>query len=534
MTPDLIIHNARIATCDARDTVASAMAIWRNRICAIGSDDDVLAASGPGARGVDLGGAFVCPGFCDCHVHLTSWALVAAGRRLDLGGTRSLAEALEIVRERVGLVPGGGWLRGRGWDKNRWAEARFPTAAELDSVTGDVPAALPSHDGHSLWANSAAMRAAGITQDTGDPQGGRILRDSGGHPTGVFQETALGLIDEHVPPASVGEVTEALREALPKAAALGLTAVHNCEGADALRATQNLRDSGELSLRVVQYVPAGLLDHVRNLGMRSGFGDEWLRIGGVKAFLDGALGAQTAAMLEPYDGSENSGVLTMSAEELGDLIRRATEARTAVALHAIGDRAVRTALDAFAEAKAEGEGPWPRHRIEHAQHWRPEDIARPAEAGVILSMQPAHLLADIDICERHIGARGRFAFPLRSLRDAGAKPAFGSDAPVETIDPLDGIRSAVLRRRRDGTPPEGWHSEERIGATEALRGYTIDAAFAGGDERNRGSLEVGKAADLVVLTHDLLAEAPEGLAEATVVGTVVGGRAVFDPRGLFR
>ena len=532
MQPDLILHNATIATCDAGDCVASALAIWRDRICAVGADEDVLGLAGGGTRVIDLDGRFVCPGFIDCHVHISSWALVASGRRIDLEGSETLSEALQRVREGLRLTPLGGWLQGRGWDKNQWPEGRFPAAADLDAVTGETPTALRSHDGHSLWVNSAAMKLAGIPDRIDDPPGGRILRDDAGRSSGVFQESASGLVQEHVPAPTLREITDALGEALPKASALGLTGAHNCEGADALRALQRLRDDGELTLRVTQYPPAGSLEHVAELGLTSGFGDEWLRIGGLKAFLDGALGAQTAAMLEPYEGSENAGVLTMSPEELQELALRATRAGMPLALHAIGDRAVRIALDAFQAARRDCDSPWPRHRLEHAQHVHPGDIARCAELGIIASVQPAHMLADIDICELRLGARSRWAFPLRSLLSGGVRLAFGSDAPVETMDPLAGFRSALARQRRNGTPPEGWHPQEKLTPTQALRAYTTDAALAAGEETIKGSLEAGKLADFIMLSEDILCLPIEGLAEVEVVATVVGGRPTHDPDGV--
>ncbi len=533
MPADLILHNARIVTCDARDTRAGALAIRGDRLVAVGTDDEVLVLARPTTRTVDLGGRFVCPGFIDCHVHLSSWALVASGYQVDLEGTPTLEAALGRIRERAGHLGPSDWLRGRGWDKNRWPGGAFPTAADLDPLTGDIPAALASHDGHSVWANSAAMRVAGIEAETPDPPAGRILRNAHGAPAGVFQEAAMALVWEHVPPAGLEATRRALRAALPRAAALGLTGVHNCEVGNALRAVQDLRDSGELSLRVTRYLAAPALECAERLGLCSGFGDEWVRIGGIKAFLDGALGAQTAAMLEPFEGSSNRGLLTMEPDDLAQLIRRATRAHLAVALHAIGDRAVRTAVDAFERVRAETPEPWPRHRLEHAQHFHPADIARCSRAGLIASVQPAHMLADIDTCERQVGARSRWAFPLSSLLQAGTRLAFGSDAPVETMDPLLGLRSAVARQRRDGTPPAGWYPTERLTVARALRAYTIDAAYAGGDDRLRGSLEPGKLADLVVLSHDLLALPVAELAQVRVVATMVGGRPVYDPEGVF-
>lgn len=534
MFPDLIVHNARIAKLagDRGGAPPTALCAWNGRIVALGRDDDLLPAAS-GARVVDAGGRFVCPGFTDSHVHLSSWAMLQSGRQVDLEGAGSLAEAVGRLGAAVGSVPPGGWLRGRGWDKNRWPEGRFPTAADLDAVTGEVPAALPSHDGHSLWVNTAAMRIAGVTAHTPEPAGGRILRGADGVPNGLFQEAANGLVWRRVPEPSVDELTAALAAALPRAAALGLVAVHNCEGGDSMEAVRLLREQGTLSLRIVRYPPAEVLPALSGLSLGSGFGDEWMGIGGVKAFLDGALGAQTAAMLAPYEAADDAGVLTMEPEELLDLIRRATEASLAVALHAIGDRAVRMALDAFETVKRGRHGAWPRHRIEHAQHLTEEDVPRFARLGIVASMQPAHMLADIDTCLRHVGDRSRWAFPLASLAASGAVLAFGSDAPVETMDPLVGLRSAVTRRRWDGTPVEGWYPEQRLTVEQALAGYTTGPAYAAGRESLTGTLEPGKLADFVLLSADPRAVAAEELEQVRVVATVVGGRATYDPEGLF-
>ncbi len=535
MRPDLLLHNARVATCNPAAPHARAVGVWRDRICAVGEDHEVLPLAAPGTAVVDLGGRFVCPGFTDCHVHLSLWAEQAVGHWANLDGAASLAEVLERVRELASRTAPGGWLRGAGWDKNHWREGRFPTAADLDAVTGDLPAVLASHDGHSLWVNSAAMRRAGVDPTAADPPEGRVLRDARGRPEGIFQEAAAWDIWECLPEPSVAETADALRGAMQLTAALGVTGVHNCEGGLCLAALQTLRERGELALRVTAYPPAEDLASARELGLRSGFGDEWLRLGGLKAFLDGALGGQTAAMLQPYQGTDNRGLLMMERGELEELIEAATRQGLAVALHAIGDRAVRLALDAFEAVRTKlGSSAWPRHRIEHAQHLHPEDLPRPARLGVALSVQPVHMLADIATCERHLGPRGRWAFATRSLLDAGALLGFGSDAPVEVTDPLVGFRAALERRGRDGAPAEGWHPEERVSAREALQAYTLAAARLAGEEGLKGSLEVGKLADLVVLSGDILTLPVEELAGVQVLGTVLGGRPVYDPGGLLR
>lgn len=528
--PDRVLYGGRVLTLDPRQPRVQALALWQGRVLAAGADDEVLALAGPGTRQVDLQGRFVCPAFTDCHVHLVWWALVASGHTANLEGAGSLEETLRRVGEAASRTSGG-WLRGQGWDKNHWVEGRFPTAAELDAVTGERPAVMSSHDGHSVWANSVALRAAGLAGGMDDPPGGRALRDAQGKLTGVLQEAAAERVWAVVPEVSEAEVDAALRVALPMASRLGIAGVHDCETGEGRGAARRLRERGELTVRVTRYVPAGQLEELVELGMGAGFGDAWVRLGGVKAFLDGALGGQTAAMLDPYDGTQNRGVLTMEEGELEELIGRASGAGVAVALHAIGDRAVRLALDVFERVRGRHEGPWPRHRIEHAQHVNAADQRRLGALGLIASVQPAHLLADMATCERHLRARTAEAFPLRGLLEGGARLCLGSDAPVETMDPLVGMRAAVKRQGRDGGPAGGWHPEQRLRVEEALAGYTTQAARASGEEGLRGSLTAGRLADLVVLSHDLLDD-PEGLEAARVLATMVGGEATHDPEGL--
>lgn len=527
------VINATLFGAAAANPVATALAVSRGRIVAVGGSSDALAAAGPGARVVDLQGRFLAPGFVDCHVHLSWLAMTLTGRTVECDGTRTLQETLQRIQAALPHAVVGGWLRGRGWDKNQWSGDRFPTARDLDSVTGDVPTALASHDGHSVWANSAALRAAGVTPETPDPPRGRLLRDATGRPTGVLQEAAAALIWDAMPNPSLGEIIAALREAFPRLSALGLTGLHNCEAGDGRSAVLQLRDSGALPLRITHYHPAEQFDEVVQLARRGHCDDPWVRLGGLKVFVDGALGGQTAAMLEPYEGSAQAGLLTMDPADFAALARQATQAGLPLAVHAIGDRAVRMVLDGFEQARSACPGPWPRHRIEHAQHVHPDDQPRFGQLGIIASVQPAHLLADIVTCDRHLGARSRWAFPFRSLLQGGARLAFGSDAPVETADPLVGLRAAVQRRRHDGTPAEGWHPEQKLTVAEALRGYTLDAAYASGEEAIKGSLEPDKLADFVVLSRNPLTTPLDELDSVRVEATVVDGRATYDPQGLF-
>jgi len=529
MQVGLVLYNGRIYTMDRARPRAQAVAIAGNRIAAVGEDEQIKSLLAPGGEAVDLGGRTVVPGFTDCHIHFVEYALRLA--RIDLSGVRSRAEALRLVAERARTARPGEWLLGGGWDRNLWDDPSFPTREDLDSVAPRNPVALGSKDGHSLWANSLALARAGITAETPDPPGGEIERRAGtGEPTGILKETAKRLVEEVIEKPSPEAIQSALKVAMANAHRAGLTGIHDCEDELAFAAFQELSKQGELGLRVLMHVPAENLDHAIGLGLRTGFGNEWLRVGGVKIFADGALGSRTAAMLAPYqDEPHNLGIVVTPKEELRELIRKASRAGLSVAIHAIGDRANRDVLDVLEEGRQAGEGAGLRHRIEHVQLLHPADIPRLAKLGVIASMQPIHATSDMEMVRRHWGEeRARGAYAWRSLLDAGTVLVFGSDCPVETLNPLVGIHAAVTRRRADGSPgPEGWHPEERITVEEAVRAYTLGAAYASGEEREKGSIAPGKLADLVVLSQDIFAIPPMSILETRVEATIFDGQFVY-------
>jgi len=519
-------HNGRVYTLDRHGTVVQAVACRKGRVVGLGTDAEVQERFGDLPE-VDLHGAVVLPAFCDAHLHLLALGLQAP--LVCLSPARSKREAVDLVREAAAAVPQDRWLVGRGWDAAGWPEG-LPTRADLDEVVPHTPVVLWSRDGHRVWCNSLALRRAGVTSSTPDPRGGRIRRDPSGEPTGVLEETAVQLVARAIPPPTDGEVETALVRAQEELHRRGIAAVHHMagpgEGSEALRGLQRLRRSGRLRLRVVAAIPETHLEAAVLVGIRSGFGDEWLRLGWVKVFADGTLGSQTAAMLEPFAGHPHDrGISLHTREELAALIRRAAEAGWACAVHAIGDRANRWALDAF-QACRDATREWQlRHRIEHAQLLHPQDVARFAELGVVASMQPAHCLADRPLAERLWGDRCRYAYAWRFLARAGAVLAFGSDAPVQTVDVLLGLYAAVFRRW-PGDPNPPWFPEQALSVEEALRAYTGGPAYAAGLEAYHGSLEVDKACDLVALDRDVL-EDPHQLARARIRMTVVGGDVVY-------
>ncbi|HRJ44118.1 MAG TPA: amidohydrolase, partial [Caldilineaceae bacterium] len=430
---------------------------------------------------------------------------------------------------RAAATTPGQWLTGRGWDQSLWGDGDFPRAADLDAISSEHPIFLRRKCGHAGWANSRALEMAGITPATPDPDGGEIVRDSRGQPTGILLETAMHALFLLVAEPSDAQAAAAVRLAQAVVHKMGIVGVHTMEAAPALRAFQRLRADGELRLRIVSQIPVSELDDAIRLGLQTGLGDEWLRIGGVKVFSDGALGPRTAWMLAPYENEpKNTGIAVTDEAAMADIVARATAAGLSVVTHAIGDRANRVVLDALEASRKGGVGLHLRHRIEHAQVLDPADIPRFVELGVIPSMQPIHATQDMLLSDKHWGSRSRYAYAWRSLQQTGAPLAFGSDAPVETPDVIQGIHAAVTRCRADGTPGgKGWIPEERLTVEEAVWAYTLGAAYAGGMENEQGSITPGKLADLTILSQDIFSVNPMAILETDVTGTVVGGEFVF-------
>jgi predicted amidohydrolase YtcJ len=400
-------------------------------------------------------------------------------------------------------------------------------------VAPEHPIALEDKSHHATWVNSRALELAGVTFSTEDPPGGEILHDESGHPTGMLLETAGELVHSTIPDPSVEVFVEALRQGIAEAQALGLTGFHDPGHPSVLSALQLLRDQGELGLRALVHVPTDGLEAAAKLGLRSGLGDEVLRIGGLKIFADGALGPQSAHMLAPYeDAEENCGIPTYTTGELNDLVLRARRAGLSATIHAIGDGANRAALDAIEAARSQGALP-PNlpDRIEHVQLLHQDDLARFAQLGIVASMQPIHATSDMDMARQYWGSRCELSYAWRGLLHSGAALAFGSDCPIETLDPLAGIHAAVTRQRVDGSPgPQGWIPAQRVSLMQAIQAYTLGAAHASGEAHLKGSLVPGKLADLTVLSLDLFEVDPMAILEVRAEMTVLGGKVIY-PRG---
>jgi predicted amidohydrolase YtcJ len=527
----VLLHNGSIRTLDPSLPLARGLLIEGERIAAVGDDLD-------GAGGVDLGGLCVVPGLADAHVHFPTWSM--AQRELRLDGTRSLDETLELVAAAARGAEPGAWLRGRGWREGDWEaggeaagagrsaatggptgegdSAAGLTRQALDAVAGDLPVALWSRDYHSLWLSSAALARA-----DGDLRvdGGVVELDGSGEPSGVLREESAWRFRDRWSRPTLDELVDATRAGIDLACARGVTAVHDKDGwLGALEVWQRVRAEDGLRLRVWQSLPHEQVERLAELGVRSGLGDDWLRVGYLKAFMDGTLGSSTALRLD------GSGVRITSAEQLESIVRRAAAAGFPVAVHAIGDLANREALDGFAAARDAWAPLGLRQRIEHAQLLAPEEPPRFAAIGVAASVQFSHAPADRDLADRDWGDAAAGAYAYRSLADAGALLANGSDAPVEELDPIAGLRAGVTRTL-DAREP--WRPEQCLSAEEALRASTIAPAWLSGDEHKRGTLTPGKLADLTVLTHDPLSCKPEELAEVKVVATMAGGEWTHNP-----
>jgi hypothetical protein len=516
-----ILRHPRIYTGDVERPWARALAVVDGRIAALDAEAEAWATA-PGAVVEEVGGALVIPGLIDAHIHAMWYAMSL--RELNLRDLSRTA-LLEAVAARTRELPPGTWITGRGWDQTLWADVRFPTAAELDRVASQHPVALIAKNAHAWVVNTAALRAANITAETPDPLHGKLGRNVDGSPDGMLFEDATCLVRAVIPPATLDEIVDALDVAQAHLLAFGITGVHDVDGVPAFATFQELHRQERLRVRVVKYVRLESLDAVLDAGLRSGYGDDWLRFGGLKLFADGALGSRTGAMFAPYEGEpENVGLLTLEPDYLVEVARRAAAGGMALAIHAIGDRANTLVVDALETAR--DVNPVLRHRIEHVQLMRPEDQIRVGRAGFVASMQPIHAIHDMAMADRYLGPeRAPYAYAWRSVADAGSVLAFGSDAPIEIFDPFIGLYAAVTRRREDGFPGlEGWHPEQRLTLPEALRAYTWGAAYAAGLESRMGLLMPGYVADLAVLDHDIFALPPEALLETRVFRVMVDGR----------
>lgn len=504
-----LLYNANIHTLDASNPRASAILIAGGRIIAIGDKDKLESLAHGKVEKQDMKGKTILPGLTDAHIHMQFYSLGLS--KVDCE-TKTKEECLRRVGERARTLKPGEWVLGHGWQQNDW-DGEFPTAAELDAVSPNNPVYLTAKSLHAAWANTSALKLANVTDETPDPKDGAVQRDANGKATGIMLETAMALVNAVVPEPTLAELEAALLTAQSVLWKMGITGVHDFDRRQSFMALQSLRAKGKLKLRVCKNIPVESVEQANDLGLRTGFGDEMLWIGSVKAFMDGALGPRTAAMFQPYEGEpDNRGILNMDGEELFEHARKAADVGLSMTVHAIGDKANHEVLNAFEQLRnyeTQNQLPHLRHRIEHVQVIHPDDAPRLAKLNVIASMQPIHATSDMFAADRYWGKRAELSYAWRTQLNYGAILAFGSDAPVESPNPFWGLHAAVTRQRADGSPSaEGWRAEQKLTLTEALSAYTFGAAYTANAENRLGKLAENYSADLIVLDEDPFAINP--------------------------
>ncbi|MCG8617403.1 MAG: amidohydrolase [Desulfobacterales bacterium] len=532
MTPDLILYNASVRTMDKFSPEAEAIAIADNRILALGKDPEILSLATGSTRTLDMGNRLVLPGFWDTHFHLFEWARNI--HSLVLAKADSFSAMAEMISTRAAGLSPGEWILGQGFNESEWPEKRMPLRDDLDRLAPDHPVLIWRCDCHLAVANSAALALAGIHNNFPRPEGGVVELDDAGEPTGILKELAINIVSAAVPALSQETLLGNMAEAVARCHRLGLTAVHDIrlmggeDGADALANWHRLHRAGRLKLRCQVALPGERTDQAIAMGLTSGFGDDILRIGCLKFFADGGMGARTAWMTEPYlDGG--SGMPLTPLDEIEDKVRRADQAGLACMVHAIGDRACREIIDMFIRLERDHTSrcliP---HRMEHIQMIRSEDAARLSGlSNLALSCQANNLSLDISMIDDCVGDLGRYTYNFKRLMDTGLPFVFNSDAPVADPNPLAGIFSAVARQRMDRTPEGGWYPEQAVSVEDAVRAYTISPAVMSGMGDISGSVIPGKRADLVVLDRNIFDIPVAGIPDAGVDMTIFDGEIVY-------
>jgi predicted amidohydrolase YtcJ len=529
---DLIVRNAHIWTVNPKQPQAEAVAVLNGRITAVGAEAGVMAWRGPGTRVVDASGARLLPGFNDAHVHFSDGG--AALNAVQLTDVTSLKEFVRRLADYTAHAPKGEWIRNGNWDETKWNPAKLPTRQDIDAVTPDNPVALDRYDGHMILVNSKVLALAGITSKTPDPPGGVIVRDATGQPTGALKDAATELIAPIAPPLSPAQRRRAIDRALHEAAMRGVTSVQDMalDYGD-LAVYSQLLDEGKFTVRLYGAPLITKVEDQAQLGIGHAFGGPFLRIGALKMFADGSLGSRTAYFMQPYsDEPQNRGLLysdMLPLSKAGQRLMRADASNLQVCTHAIGDAAIATTLDLY-QAVEKADGPRDRRwRIEHSQHMAAKDFDRYAQLHVIASVQPYQAIDDGRWAEARIGhERAGRMHAYRTFLDHGVKLAFGTDWPVAPLDPMLTLYAAVTRATLDGKYPQGWFPEQKLSIQEAIATYTLGSAYAEFQEHDKGSIEPGKLADMVLLSQDVLSIAPADIRDTHVLKTWVGGVEVYN------
>jgi len=524
---DMVLFNGKIFTVDAAQPWAQAVAIRDGKFVAVGKDEEVKKLIGKETQVIDLQGRLALPGFNDAHLHFANGGLYLLG--IDLRPARDEKELVRIVKEYIYKVPKGEWITGGNWDHENWPSKKHPRRELIDAITPDHPVLVQRLDGHMALANSLALKLAGITRDTPDPQGGEIVKDGRtGEPTGILRDTAMDLVDKVIPPLSREKRERAIRAAMRHAQELGVTSIQDNSSAEDLAIYQELLRKGELGVRINAWRGADGWADFERIGITAAYGDPFLRLGTVKLFVDGSMGAGTALFFEPYaDDPATAGLPIHTKEQLDLLVKNADRAGLQVAAHAIGDKANAWILEALAKARIENGERDARHRIEHSQVVRDDDVARFRELGVIASIQPSHCIDDMRWAEKRIGARVADSYRFASFLQGGVRLAFGTDWDVEPLDPRLGLYAAVSRELPAGGPAGGWHPAEKLTLAQAIEMYTLGSAYAEFQETVKGSVTKGKFADIIVMERDFFEIAKKEILQTPVAMTILAGKVVF-------
>ncbi len=533
IVPDIILHNGTIRTQDDAYPIARAVAISDKRILSLGSDRDVLRLASKNTLVIDLDNRLVLPGFIDTHFHFYEWALNYDS--IDFSSVCSFKEMEEIVSKKALAVGKGNWVLGQGFNESDWPENKLPDRDDLDRAAPHNPVCIWRCDLHLAVANSLGLKLAGISLATPDPKDGVIAKDASGHPTGVLRELAPNMIRNVLPELSAATVLENMQKAIHDAHGLGLTSIHDIrlmgglDGADALKVWQTLRQENKLQIRCHVALPGEMTDQAIALGLFTGFGDDLLKIGYLKFFSDGGMGARTAWMTEKYLDAEYGMPLTPVAKIEREALK-ADQAGLSVMVHAIGDRANKEIIAMFQRIENHGQTQCIiPHRIEHVQMVLPEDLKKLSLLkNMAVSCQPNNLSLDISMIDTCAGSRGKYAYNLKSILKTGIPLMLSSDAPVADPNPLAGIYSAVTRQRMNHTPKKGWYMEQTLSVEEAVKGYTITPAVASGTGRQLGSISKGKLADMIVLDQDIFNITPDRIADTKVDITIFNGKIVHE------
>lgn len=531
--PDIILYNGNIQTQDDAYPMAQAIAISDNQILSLGSDKDVLQLSSKHTHVIDLNKRLVLPGFIDTHFHFYEWALNYDN--IDLSNASTFKEMIDAVANKALILGKGNWVLGQGFNESEWPENKIPDRYDLDKIAPDNPVCIWRCDLHLSVVNSLGLKLAGIDSASPDPEDGVIEKDANGHPTGVLKELASNLIRNAIPELPRVTLLENIQKAIIDAHRLGLTSIHDIrlmgglDGADALKAWQSLRLKNKLNIRCHVALPGEMTDQAIDLGITTGFGDDLLKIGYLKFFSDGGMGARTGWMTQKYLDADYGMPLTPVAQIERDVLK-ADQAGLSVMVHAIGDRANKEIIDMFTRIENHGRSRCSiPHRIEHVQMILPEDIETLSKLkNIAVSCQPNNLSLDISMIDECAGPRGKYAYALKSILKTGVPMMLSSDAPVADPNPIAGIYSAVTRKKMDHTPEKGWYMEQALSVDQAVKGYTITPALASGCGDRVGSISTGKLADMIVLDQDIFNIDPDAITDTRVDMTIFDGRIVHE------